>query len=94
MKILYTYASPINSCYTKSRSVNILDKLETDVLDDDSNHIIMGDLNGKTMVEDDFIRDNLDKHSPINTSYYNKDTYLHRLRSNRDTHPVAASPKH
>ena len=27
--ILFTYASPINSCYTKARSINILEKIET-----------------------------------------------------------------
>ena len=86
--ILYTYASPINSCYTKSRSVHILDKLETDYLSADKKYIVMGDLNGRTRMEEDFVRDDLDKHSPINEAYYQKDTPLHRLRSNRDPHPV------
>ena len=87
-KILYTYASPINSCYTKSRSANILDKLETDFLNDDQNYIVMGDLNGRTKTEEDFVRDDFDKHSPINEAYYQKDIPLYRLRSNRDSHPV------
>ena len=88
VKILYTYASPINSCYTKSRPVNIFDKLETIFLDSNQNHVVMGDLNGKTKGEDDFVRDNFDKHSPINTSYYEKGLHMHAMRSNRDTHPV------
>ena len=88
LKVVYTYASPINSCYTKSRSVNILDKIEVDFLDDVQNHLIMGDLNGRTKIEEDFVRDIFDKHSPINEACYEKDTPLLIQRNNRDTHPV------
>ena len=86
IRILFTYASPINSGYTKSRAVNILDKIETDVVDGGRNYIVMGDLNGRTKLGDDFVKDNFDKHSPINIPYYEKDTHLER--SNSDTHPI------
>ena len=46
----------------------------------------MGDLNGRTKVSEDFVRDNSDDHSPINIPSYDKDTYIDR--QNRDTHPI------
>jgi exonuclease III len=87
VKFLFTYASPINSCYTKTRTTNILDKIETLYIDDGGNVIIMGDLNGRTKMGDDFIRDNTDKHSPINMSFYTKDIYLLN-RQNSDEHII------
>ena len=84
VKIVFTYASPINSGYTKSRSVNILDKIESDL--EGGHSIIMGDLNGRSKVGEDFVRDSEDKHSPINIQNYIKDTYLGRFNS--DTHQI------
>ena len=81
--ILFTYASPINSCYTKARSINILEKIETKKADY-QNTLIIGDLNGRTKNGDDFVRDSSDKHSPINISPYNKDTEI--TRRNEDNH--------
>ena len=46
----------------------------------------MGDLNGRTKTGEDFVRDNLDKYSPINNSSYMKDTEL--TRNNKDQHPI------
>ena len=46
----------------------------------------MGDLNGRTKTGDDFVRDRSDKHSPINTPLYKKDTEL--MRNNMDGHPI------
>ena len=83
--VLFTYASPINSCYTKARSINILEKVETKEADY-RNTLIMGDLNGKTKEGEDFLRDSLDKYSPINISTYSKDTAL--IRNNRDDHNI------
>ena len=41
--ILFTYASPINSPYTKSRGGNVLEKLEKKIIcNNDNNYIIMG----------------------------------------------------
>ena len=84
LRIFFTYASPINSGYTQSREINILDKLAKDL--DGKNCIIMGDLNGRTKKGDDFVRDIGDKYSPINTGHYEKDSYL--SRSNCDTHQI------
>ena len=47
IKLLFTYASPINSCYTKARATNILDKIETHFIDGGNNFIVIGDLNGR-----------------------------------------------
>ena len=33
INIMFTYASPVNSCYTKSRGENILEKIETQIVD-------------------------------------------------------------
>ena len=47
----------------------------------------MGDLNGKTKTEDDFVRDSNDEHSPINDiPIYITDSQLER--KNRDPHPL------
>ena len=89
IRILYTYASPINSTYiTNTRSTNILDKIQIDFLGDAHNSIILGDLNGRTKLEDDYVHDHFDKHSPIIEAVYEKDTSLLRKRSNRDTNQV------
>ena len=66
VKFSFTYASPIGSPYTRSRTENILEKIETRCIDD-GGYIIMGDLNGKTKTEEDFVRDKYDKHSHLIT---------------------------
>ena len=87
IKILFTYASPINSCYSKCRDQNILDKIDKKVsFDDTENLILMGDLNGRTNLADDFVRDEDDKHSPINNLIYKKDIQI--SRNNQDLKPV------
>ena len=47
----------------------------------------MGDLNGRTKMDEDFVSDKNDKHSPININmpFYTKDEYL-RHRENKDAH--------
>ena len=87
VKLLFTYGSPINSPYTKTRTANILDKIETQYIDDGGNFLIMGDLNGRTKRGEDFVRDNTDKHSPINMPFYTKDSYLLN-RQNMDEHTI------
>ena len=47
----------------------------------------MGDLNWKTKTDEDFVRDNTDKHSPINSSMYIKDLFPLN-RQNIDIHAV------
>ena len=83
--LIFTYASPATSSYTKSRSENIFDKIETKV--DPKNLIIFGDLNGKTGKEDDFVRDNFDEHSPVadNPCYVSD---IPCDRENLDTHSI------
>ena len=49
--------------------------------------IIFGDLNGKTGTEDDFVRDNLDDHSPVASNpCYVRD--IPSARRNMDLHPL------
>ena len=48
----------------------------------------MGDLNGRTKMDEDFVRDKHDKHSPINdTSFYTRDLFS-PSRQNMDKHPI------
>ena len=86
IKILFIYASPLNSSYTKSRTSNIWEMIETRTRDEGSQYIIMGDMNGRTGIGEDFVRDNTDKHSPINIPYYRKDEILNR--KNEDRHAI------
>ena len=51
----------------------------------------MGDLNGRTKLGEDFVRDNTDNHSPINVPYYNRDTAL--SRKNIDEHVIDTQGK-
>ena len=85
INILFIYASPLNSCYTKSRT-NMLDITETRIRDEGGQYIIMGDLNGRTRLGEDFVRDHSDKHSPINIPNYLKDEIL--SRQNEDKHVI------
>ena len=66
IKITFVYASPINSCYTKSRSENVIDIIETKMIDKNSNYLLMGDFNGRTKTAQDFVNDTFDNHSPVN----------------------------
>ena len=83
IEIFFTYASPINSCYTTGRSENILEKIDKKILDGRKDCIVMGDLNGRTRMEEDFVRDSSDDHSPINIPCYTKDQEMER--NNQDT---------
>ena len=86
-RIIFTYASPLNSSYTKSRSKTVLEKIETYIDDGRYSFLVMGDLNGRTKREEDFIRDSADKHSPIgDIPGYITDTQMER--NNRDTHAI------
>ena len=86
MNIIFTYASPINSCYTTARPENILDKIGTKLVDGRNTCLVMGDLNGRTKTEEDFVRDSSDEHSPINIPFYTKDNEMER--KNQDLHTI------
>ena len=87
VRILFTYASPITSPYIKARSKTVLEKLETSIEDGRNSVIVMGDLNGRTKTEEDFVQDKDDEHSPINEiPLYIADSQL--SRNNRDTNAV------
>ena len=81
IKIIFTYASPFTSCYTTGRPENILEKLDTKLTNARSTTIIMGDLNGRTQLAEDFVRDSQDEHSPANQLYIPKDIALKRENS-------------
>ena len=83
--IWFTYAPPITSPYARSRK-NVLDCLEK-TLFSYQNNIVMGDLNGRTSIEKDFIEEKYDEHSPVNDIVgYDFDTPV--KRNNSDTSPV------
>ena len=84
-RIIFVYASPFTSPYTKARDSNILEKLETK----DAccqNTLVMGDLNGRTNLGEDFVRDSIDKHCPADTPLYSRDTSM--IRNNLDKNPI------
>lgn len=87
VKILFTYASPLTSSYTKSRKETVLEKIGKYIEDGRHSYFVMGDLNGRTKIEEDFVRDSEDKHSPIcNIPGYIADTEM--IRKNRDDHTI------
>ena len=84
--VWFTYASPITSPYTKGRE-NIFTKLETSMAAHGKHQIIMGDLNGRTATEADYIQEDYDAHSPLqDLSHYQLDTPSNR--NNMDNQPV------
>ena len=86
IKLIFAYASPITSCYTKARTENVIDTIERKTLNAGGNCLIMGDLNGRTKLGEDFVRDENDEHSPINSVCYTKDE--HAGRANMDRTPI------
>ena len=83
--VIFTYASPATSSYTKARTENIFDKIETKI--DPKNLIIIGDLNGKTGLEEDYVSDSSDDHSPVaEIPCYIRD--IPSARENMDKHPL------
>ena len=84
--VWFTYASPISSPYTKRRE-DVLTKLETYMAAHGKHQIIMGDLNGRTATETDYIHEEYDAHSPLqDISHYQLDSPLNR--NNMDSQPV------
>ena len=84
-RIVFAYASPFNSPYTQSRDTNILEKFETK----DAcclNTLLIGDLNGRTNTAEDFVRDQDDKHCPVDIPIYTRDSFL--KRNNKDPNAI------
>ena len=93
MKIFFTYASPINSPHTKNKPENVFDIIERKFVKENENCLILGDLNGRTKNEDDFVIDQDDRHSPINEiPLYTRDKPI-ISRKNMDSHPVDENGK-
>ena len=85
IRLLFTYASPLNSPYTRSRDRTILERVEDYIVDGRDSFLVMGDLNGRTKRDEDFVRDGEDEHSPIaDIPGYVTDGQLDR--NNRDAH--------
>ena len=72
IKLIFMYASLINSCYTKACTENVIDTLEKKIVNSENNCLIMGDL-----------RDKHDEHSPINNVPYTRDEQV--TRANMDS---------
>ena len=91
LHVWFTYAPPVTSPYAKSRENPIL-KLEAKLAGKNANHLIMGDLNGRTSDNQDFIDEETDKHSPTQDI----DTYIPDSpisRRNTDTNPADTNGK-
>ena len=84
--VWFAYASPMNSPYNKGKE-SVLVKLETAVAAYGDHQIIMGDLNGRTSTEADFIHEKHDAHSPMqDICHYEPDVPLQR--NNADLNPT------
>ena len=82
--VWFVYAPPATSPYTKERD-NVLSCLETLMINNDNHErsLILGDLNGKTACNADYLIDEGDNHSPITqVGTYTYDTPS--PRNNRD----------
>ena len=89
--VWFTYASPASSPYTKGRD-NVLTKLETLMAAHGNHQIIMGDLNGRTATDADYIYEGYDSHSPVqDIGHYALDSPLQR--NNMDKHPADSHGK-
>ena len=87
--VCFVYAAPLDSCYTKKLEYDILDKVEEYILkfNKEGDVLLAGDLNAKTNIENDFVSDMQDDHSPINNiNLYSYDVPL--TRNNMDPHPI------
>ena len=89
--VWFTYASPMTSPYTKGRD-NVLTKLEALMAAHGKHQIIMGDLNGRTATEADYIQEEYEAHSPLqDITHYQLDTPL--SRNNMDSQTTDARGK-
>ena len=88
LKLIFGYASPFGSCYVKTRTENAIDSIERKLMNTKGAEcLIMGDLNGRTKLGEDFVRDQNDEHSPINNLSYMKDESVSN-RENMDQAPI------
>ena len=89
--VWFVYASPANSPYNKGKE-NIFHRLELLMTMHGDHQIVMGDLNGRTSNDDDFIQEVYEAHSPLrDIEKYNFDTPTGR--NNTDTSPPDAHGK-
>ena len=85
--VWFVYASPTNSPYNKGKD-SIFHRLEMLMTLHGNHQIIMGDLNGRTSTDEDFIQEEYDTHSPIkDIEGYVLDTPSPR-RNNDDPSPT------
>ena len=89
--IWFAYASPATSPYSKGRE-SLLTKLETLMAAHGNHQIILGDLNGRTATDADYINEGYDSHSPVqDIEHYELDLPL--SRNNMDKHPADSHGK-
>ena len=89
--VWFVYASPANSPYNKGKE-NIFYRLEILMAMHGNHQIIMGDLNGRTSKDDDFIQEKYETHSPMrDIEAYEFDTPT--TRRNADPSPSDAHGK-
>ena len=93
--ICFAYIPPLSSTYTRKLEYDIFQKIEDEKskFPNEGNIILAGDFNAKTNVENDFVIDFEDDHSPVNDSAaYDFDMPLER--KNRDKHAVVLIISH
>ena len=87
--ICFLYVPPLTSIYVKNLDYDLLQEVEGEMsrFSATGNVILAGDFNAKTNIENDFVSDIQDNHSPINEiEIYLSDKPIRR--ENQDEHPV------
>ena len=84
--IVFAYCSPQNSSYLARTQLDPFEELEEKIraIEDDTDIIIMGDLNARTGTELDFIEHDNDENIPIPQELYETDSLLNIPRGNMD----------
>ena len=86
LQVWFVYAPPANSPYARNRGSTISKLEELLASNATSQHLILGDLNGRTAREDDFISETYDTHSPTHHVRLNA-LDAPPPRRNMDSHP-------
>ena len=84
--IIFAYCSPQNSSYLVRTQIDPFEDLEDKirVIEDDTDILVMGDLNARTGVELDFIEHDNDQNIPTPENMYETDSPINIPRGNMD----------
>ena len=84
--VVFTYCSPQNSSYLARTQIDPFEELEAKIraIEDETDILIMGDLNARTGTELDYIEHDNDKNIPIPEDIYETDSLLNIPRGSMD----------